>query len=189
MSSAPSGGAGRAVIALGSNLSSELGDREATLRSAVRALARVEGVRLCAASGLVETAALTPAGVDHAAPAYLNAVVVAETSLEPLALLDELVRIEREHGRVREERWASRTLDLDLIAVGDTVLESERLTLPHPRANERAFVLVPWLQADPDASVPGRGPVHGLLAEVEGTDDLRVLDAEPLLAVDERRRP
>lgn len=166
-----------AVIALGSNL----GDREGTLRSAVCALASSAGMRLVAASGLVETPALTLAGVDHASPAYLNAVVIAQTPLEPLAVLDTLARIEDEHGRTREERWGSRTLDLDLIALDEEVLDTERLTLPHPRAHERAFVLVPWLQADPDATLPGIGAVRGLPAAGAEGDGLAVLAAAPLL--------
>ncbi|MCW4385405.1 2-amino-4-hydroxy-6-hydroxymethyldihydropteridine diphosphokinase [Salinibacterium sp. SYSU T00001] len=167
----------RAVIALGSNL----GDREATLRSAVAELAATEGIRLLAASGLVETPAVTLEGVDRTAPAYLNAVVIAQTTLAPLTLLDALARIEDAHGRVREQRWGDRTLDLDLIALDDLELMTERLTLPHPRAHERAFVLVPWLQADPDATLPGHGAVRELLAALNDGDVSHV-EAEPLLA-------
>lgn len=165
----------RAVIALGSNL----GDREQTLRSAVRALAGVDGVRLVAASALMETPALTLHGVDETAPAYLNAVVIAETALAPIAILDALQRIEDEHGRVREERWGSRTLDLDLISVGGVELSTGRLTLPHPRAHERAFVLAPWLDADADATLPGAGRVDELLASTDGV--VSPVQAEPLL--------
>lgn len=149
----------RAVIALGSNL----GDREQTLLAATREIADLDGVELIAASGAVETVAVKPQGKDPDAPAYLNAVVIVETSLDPLDLLHRLREIEQRHGRVRAERWGDRTLDLDLIDVAGVTLSTEELTLPHPRAAERAFVLEPWLQADPDARLTGHGPVRDLL--------------------------
>ena len=150
----------RAVIAFGANL----GDREATIASATRALAESPGVELVAVSPVYETAAITHAGVDHDAPGYLNGVLVIETRLEPLALLDVLQAIESEHGRVRAEHWGDRTLDLDLIDFGGQVSADARLELPHPRAWQRAFVLQPWLDVDPDAVVPGRGAVADLRA-------------------------
>ncbi len=148
----------RAVIAFGANL----GDREATIASAMRALAETPGVELVAVSPVYETAAITDAGVDHDAPGYLNGVFVVETRLEPLALLDVLQAIESEHGRVRAEHWGDRTLDLDLIDFGGQLSADARLELPHPRAWQRAFVLQPWLDVDPDAVVPGRGAVADL---------------------------
>lgn len=163
-----------AVIALGSNL----GEREQTLRSAVRELGELEGVELVASSGLVESAALKPDGVDESAPSYLNAVVIVESSLEPLALLDALNSIEHRHGRLRETHWGDRTLDLDLVSVDGVTLQTERLTLPHPRAWQRAFVLAPWLQADAGAVLPGRGPVAALLAAAE--DEVTDYPALPL---------
>ena len=149
----------RAVIALGSNL----GHRDATLLQAVREIAMLDGVELVEASGLHETLALKPEGIDPDAPAYLNAVVVVETSLDPHALLARLHEIEQAHGRVRTERWGDRTLDLDLIDVLGVTLDTEGLTLPHPRAHEREFVLRPWLEADRDAVLTGRGRVADLL--------------------------
>ena len=151
----------RAVIAFGANL----GDREATIASAVRELAEASGVDLVAVSPVYETAAVKDSGVDDDAPRYLNGVVVVETLLEPHALLELLQRIELEHGRVRTEHWGDRTLDLDLIDVGGVVLDDERLTLPHPRAWQRAFVLAPWLDLEPDAELAGRGPIAALRAE------------------------
>jgi len=145
----------RAVIAFGANL----GDREATIASATRTLAESPGVELVAVSHVYETAAVTDAGVDPEAPGYLNGVLVVETALAPLDLLDLLQAIETAHGRVRTTHWGDRTLDLDVIDVDGIELASERLTLPHPRAWERAFVLQPWLDVDPDAVLPGRGPV------------------------------
>jgi 2-amino-4-hydroxy-6-hydroxymethyldihydropteridine diphosphokinase len=105
-----------------------------------------------------------PGGVDHDAPSYLNAVVTATYTGEPAALLQAVNRIEDAHGRERVERWGDRTLDIDIITFGGLVLSDEKLTIPHPRAWERDFVLAPWLQLDPDAVVPGRGPVKHLLA-------------------------
>lgn len=151
----------RAVIAYGANL----GDREATIDAAARELAETDGIELVGVSPVYESAAIKLDGVDHDAPGYLNGVLLVETSLEPLALLDVLQRIELEHGRVREERWGDRTLDLDLIDYGQLELHDERLELPHPRAWQRAFVLAPWHDVEPEASVPGRGPVARLLAE------------------------
>jgi 2-amino-4-hydroxy-6-hydroxymethyldihydropteridine diphosphokinase len=142
----------RAVIALGSNL----GHRDATLLQAVREIAMLDGVELVEASGLHETPALKPDGVDPDAPAYLNAVVVVETSLDPHTLLARLRDIEQAHGRVRTERWGDRTLDLDIIDVDGMTVHTDDLTLPHPRAHEREFVLAPWLEADPEAELGGR---------------------------------
>jgi 2-amino-4-hydroxy-6-hydroxymethyldihydropteridine diphosphokinase len=148
----------RAVIAFGANL----GDREATIAAATRELADTEGVELTAVSPLYETPAIKVAGVDRDAPRYLNGVILAETTLEPHALLTVLQGIEQRHGRVRTERWGDRTLDLDLIDVGGAELADERLVLPHPRAAVRAFVLQPWLDVEPFAVLPGRGPIAAL---------------------------
>lgn len=148
----------RAVIAFGANL----GDREATIASAVRALAETPDVTLVAVSPVYETPAIKDAGVDREAPAYLNGVAIIETSLEPHALLDVLQAIEVAHGRVRAEHWGDRTLDLDLIDFGGRVSADERLELPHPRAWQRAFVLQPWLDVEPEAVLAGRGPVVDL---------------------------
>lgn len=148
----------RAVIAFGANL----GDREATIDSAVRALAETPGVELLAVSPIYETPAIKDTGVDRDAPGYLNGVILVETVLEAHALLDVLQALEAQHGRVRAEHWGDRTLDLDLIDFGGTVSTDERLELPHPRAWQRAFVLQPWLDVEPDAVLPGRGPVAEL---------------------------
>lgn len=148
-----------AVIALGANL----GDRDATLSDAVVAIADLPGVELTGVSALIETAALKPHGVDRDAPAYLNGVVTVDTTLEPHELLDALNAIEEAHGRERTEHWGDRTLDLDLISYGAVQQSDERLTLPHPRAAERDFVLVPWLELDPDATLPGLGRIDALI--------------------------
>ena len=121
----------RAYVALGSNL----GDRHAHLALARDRLARLPGTVLLGASPIDETAPL--GGLDQ--PPYLNQMVVLETTLAPRALLEGCQRIEAEAGRLRRERWASRTLDLDLVRFGDLVLEEPGLTLPHPALGQRAF--------------------------------------------------
>lgn len=163
MTAAAAAAVRRAVIALGANL----GDRAATLQSALDQLGEADGVQITAVSAFIETPALTPAGVDPSKPPYVNAVALATTTLAPVALLDVLAGIEAAHGRERTERWGDRTLDLDLIDVEGTVLDSPRLTLPHPRAAERDFVLMPWLDVDPDAVLTGRGRVAELLTRLQ----------------------
>lgn len=152
-----------AVIAIGSNL----GDRAATFQAAVRALAEADGIEVTAISTPIETVAVRPDGEDPDAPAYLNAVVLVRTTLAPHALLNLLNDIERRHGRVREERWGDRTLDLDIIDFAGMQSSSSDLTLPHPRAHERVFVLRPWAEVAPEAVLPGYGKVADLLAALE----------------------
>ena len=154
----------KAVLALGSNL----GDRGATVAEAVRQLALVEGIEVVAASTLVETVALTVHGPDPSAPGYLNGVVIIDTSLSPEELLDAANTIEADLGRVRGERWADRTIDIDLVDVEGVTRSTEHLTLPHPRAAERTFVLAPWLSLDTDAQLNGVR-VSDLLARLEGS--------------------
>ena len=153
-------GARRAVVALGSNL----GDRDGLLRDAVAALDRIEGVSVVAASSPVSSIALTLDGPDASKPEYLNAVALVDTTLAGLDLLDALHAVEATSGRVRDERWGDRTLDLDVVLLGDEESDDERLTLPHPRAAERAFVLEPWLEVDPEARLGRAGRVADLLA-------------------------
>jgi 2-amino-4-hydroxy-6-hydroxymethyldihydropteridine diphosphokinase len=152
-----------AVVAFGANL----GDRRATVLAAVRELAGADGVEVTAVSDVIESVALKPTGEDPAAPAYLNGVVLLRTTLAPPELLAVLNSIERAHGRVRTERWGDRTLDLDLVDYDGEVSDDPHLTLPHPRAAERDFVLRPWLQVDPDAVIAGEGRVADLLARRE----------------------
>ncbi|MGV8876905.1 MAG: 2-amino-4-hydroxy-6-hydroxymethyldihydropteridine diphosphokinase [Rhodoglobus sp.] len=162
------------VLAIGSNL----GDREASLRAAVHAIAGIDGVTVDAASGLVQTPALKVAGIDLTAPQYLNAVLLVRSALEPHALLGQLQLIETRLGRVRDERWGDRTLDIDIVAFAHLTVADDVLTIPHPRAAERAFVLVPWLQVDAAASLVGVGDVNTLLAGI--VNDATTYDAEPL---------
>ena len=144
------------VLALGSNL----GDRLASLQAAVDALGAGPGLDEVAVSPVYETA---PVG-GPPQPDYLNAVLVAATSLPPQAVLDRSRAAEAALGRVRGPRWGPRTVDVDVIAYGNETSGDPELTLPHPRAHERAFVLAPWHDVDPDAVIPGRGRVADLLA-------------------------
>jgi len=169
------------VLALGSNL----GDREAGIRAAVADLTAEPGIRVVAVSSLVETPALKPAGVDRSAPAYLNAVAIVETVLDPHALLAVANRIEAAHGRVREEHWGDRTLDIDIVDYAGRTLADDRLTLPHPRAAERAFVLAPWFELEPDAVLGGHGPVAELLAHT--TDEVAPYQPHDASVPDSRR--
>jgi 2-amino-4-hydroxy-6-hydroxymethyldihydropteridine diphosphokinase len=150
----------RAVLAVGSNL----GDRLGTLQACVTAIGRLPDTDVLAISPVYET---DPVG-GPAQPDYLNAVLVVETGLRPGELLDAAQRIEAEFGRVRAERFGPRTLDIDIISYAGEVSDDPVLTLPHPRAHERAFVLAPWHDIDADAELPGRGPVSDLLARLDG---------------------
>ncbi|MCK7627958.1 2-amino-4-hydroxy-6-hydroxymethyldihydropteridine diphosphokinase [Streptomyces sp. RS10V-4] len=150
----------RAVISLGSNL----GNRLETLQGAVDALEDTPGVRVKAVSPVYET---EPWGVEPGSqPSYFNAVVLIKTTLPPESLLERGHAIEEAFERVRDERWGPRTIDVDIVAYQDVVSDDPLLTLPHPRAHERAFVLVPWHDIDPEAEVPGRGAVAALLASL-----------------------
>jgi 2-amino-4-hydroxy-6-hydroxymethyldihydropteridine diphosphokinase len=155
----------RVVLAFGSNL----GNRGKTITDAMSEIAQLPGVTMVRESSLYETVAVKLHGIDPDAPAYLNAAAIVRTTLEPRALLAELNAIELRHGRVREERWGDRTLDIDMIAYGAVEQGDEVLTLPHPRAWQRDFVLAPWLEIDPDATIPGRGRVDELLSLTDDT--------------------
>ena len=160
-------GQGRPVIlALGSNL----GDRQEILQGAVDAIAGIGQVRVTAVSRLYET---VPAG-GPPQPDYLNAVVLARTTLPSRDLLSRLHEIEAAFDRQRTVRWGARTLDIDIITSGGERSDDPDLTLPHPRAHERAFVLAPWHDVDPGAVLPGFGPVAALL-EKAGRSGIRPL--------------
>ncbi|WP_225625503.1 2-amino-4-hydroxy-6-hydroxymethyldihydropteridine diphosphokinase [Streptomyces werraensis] len=150
----------RAVVSLGANL----GNRLETLQGAVDALEDTPGIRVKAVSPVYET---EPWGVEPGSqPSYFNAVAVVKTTLPPSSLLERAQAVEEAFHRVRDERWGPRTLDVDIVAYADLHSDDPHLTLPHPRAHERAFVLAPWLDIDPAAELPGRGPVAELLDAV-----------------------
>ena len=152
----------RAVLAIGGNL----GDRQATIKSAIKHIKALEGVKVLAKSPLYESFAATENGPDETAPRYLNGVIEIETTLKPGELLTKVREIETSHGRVRLERWGSRTLDIDIITYGNLIKDGKRLTLPHPRAYQRAFVVVPWAAMDPEAKLLGHGSVAALAQDL-----------------------
>ncbi len=164
----------RAVLSLGANL----GDRAGTLRAALAALRDDD---LVARSVLYETPPWGPVPQ----PPYLNAIAIVRGSRDAAGWLARAHELEQAAGRTREVRWGARTLDVDVVTVtGDdgrpVVSDDPDLTLPHPRAHERAFVLVPWLTLDPGAEVPGRGKVADLLAELPPEDVAAVVKWEHL---------
>jgi 2-amino-4-hydroxy-6-hydroxymethyldihydropteridine diphosphokinase len=150
-----------AYIGLGANQ----GDLAATLQAAVQSLGSLEQSQLIAASPFYVSAP-----IDATGPDYLNAVVCIDTELEPYGLLLHLLEIEMVFGRKRRgadaRRNAPRNIDLDLLMVGDLIIRSAPLVLPHPRMHERAFVLRPLLDIAPDLTVPGHGAAAGLLARI-----------------------
>lgn len=149
---------GEVVLALGSNL----GDRAKTIKSAIAEIGTLPGFKEIRSSRLYESAALTSDGISDTEPAYLNAVVTGNYAGSPKSLLLELQEIELKHGRERSARWAARTLDIDIIKFGDLIMSDETLSLPHPEAGNRAFVLVPWLEIQPDATLPASPPLRPL---------------------------
>ena len=144
-----------AYIALGSNL----GDPARQLKTALEALADTEDSTLVDCSPVYQSLAIGPG--DQ--PDYLNAVARLDTTLAPLALLRRLQSIEAAQGRERGERWAARTLDLDLLLYADEVMDSAALTLPHPRLKERNFVLAPLADLAPELRLPCGTPIGSLL--------------------------
>lgn len=165
----------QAVLSIGSNL----GDRAGRLQGAVSALEDTPEVTVVAISSVYETAP-----VDTAAPdsnKFLNAVVLIDTTLTVHTLLDRAMAIEDAFGRDRTGRGAPRTLDVDIIVVGDRVADDETLTLPHPRAHTRGFVLVPWLEIDPEGEIPGRGFVADIIGDVDTSGVIKREDIEILL--------
>ncbi len=154
-----SAAASLAYVGLGANL----GDARAALDSAFEALAALPGTELLRRSSLWRSAPIASSGPD-----YLNAVAELRSTLAPLELLHRLQAIEHAHGRERPYRNAPRTLDLDLLTMDSVSLVTPELTLPHPRAHERAFVLAPLAELAPQLEIPGHGRVAALLPAVAG---------------------
>jgi 2-amino-4-hydroxy-6-hydroxymethyldihydropteridine diphosphokinase len=146
----------KAVVALGANLKDPRNAIELAL-----ALLK-ESTDVIARSSIYST---KPVG-GPPQPDYMNAICLIDSDLPARDLLGLLHGIEKSMGRVREERWGPRVIDLDLITYGNVVIEDDELTLPHPRAHERRFVLQPWLEIDPEAELPLHGRVSQILAEL-----------------------
>jgi len=147
----------KVVIALGSNM----GDTNSHLHHAIDVLGKSIDIR--AVSSFYKTAPVGGPKQDD----FLNAVIVGESEMDPLDLLVEMQEIEVLAGRTREVHWGPRTLDLDLIACGDLVIQEPHLELPHPRAHERSFVLEPWFEIDPDGTLAGHGSIRDLIAALK----------------------
>ncbi len=162
------------VVALGANL----GDRRAAMQGALFGLASLPGTTVHAVSPVYETPPMGPPQPD-----YLNAVALLATESEPATLLEHAHGVEAAFGRVRAERWGPRTLDIDLVCFGARLLRTERLTLPHPGAASRPFVLVPWLDVDPAAVLPGVGPVAAALAALPAPQRQSLLRRDDLALV------
>jgi 2-amino-4-hydroxy-6-hydroxymethyldihydropteridine diphosphokinase len=146
----------RAVLSMGSNL----GERRRNLQGGLDSLKDTPEVWVTDISPVYET---RPVDSPEDAKDYLNMVVLLDTTLSVHTLLDRALAIEDAYGREREGHNSPRTLDIDLIVVGDRRADDEHLTLPHPRAHERSFVLVPWSDIEPDAEIPGVAPIADLL--------------------------
>ena len=164
----------QAVLAIGSNL----GDRIDKLQGGVSALEDTPEVTVVAISSVYET---EPVGGPDSSGKFLNAVVLIDTTLTVHTLLDRALAIEDAFGRERSEPGAPRTLDVDVIVVGNRVAEDEQLVLPHPRAHERGFVLVPWLEIDPEGEIPGKGFVADLIGGVDTSSVVKREDLEIIL--------
>jgi 2-amino-4-hydroxy-6-hydroxymethyldihydropteridine diphosphokinase len=164
----------QAVLSLGSNL----GDRHGKLQGAVSALEDTPEVTVVAISSVYET---DPVDAVEGSGKFLNAVVLIDTTLTVHTLLDRALAIEDAFGRERTEPGAPRTLDVDLIVVGPRVADDESHKRPHPRAHERGFVLVPWLEIDPEGEIPGRGFVADLLDGVDTSGVHKREDLEIIL--------
>ena len=158
-----------AVLSFGTNL----GDRTARLRRGLEVVSQHVPVR--AVSPVYETA---PIGVDDQ-PAFLNLIALIDSD-DAEAVFAAAQAAEQSQGRLRSVRWGPRTLDVDVVAVGALVTDDPRLTLPHPRAHERGFVLIPWLALDAAAQFPGRESVRALVAALPRQDVRRVADPLPL---------
>ncbi len=148
----------KVVIALGANL----GDPRKQVSLAIDEIRDL--IQITAVSSLYET---EPVGVPDSQPNYINAILIGESELKPLDLMNRLLEIENEMGRHRSFPNAARTIDIDIIEYGGLFMESQALTLPHPRAHERRFVLEPWFEIEPDGELAGHGPIRQLLSKLQ----------------------
>lgn len=160
-------GVQQVLVGLGANLQ----DPVLQVCRAFDELARLPQTRLIRASSLYESEALqsadTPMEAGQTPPRYINAVAMLETVLTPQVLLQEMMQIERQHGRVRLRRWDSRTLDLDLLLYGQQKIDEPGLQVPHPEMHKRAFVLYPLHEITPELEIPGLGPLATLLSHCD----------------------
>ncbi|HAU31885.1 MAG TPA: 2-amino-4-hydroxy-6-hydroxymethyldihydropteridine diphosphokinase [Desulfotomaculum sp.] len=152
----------RTFISLGSNL----GDKKANLERAVELLRKEEGLNIKGVSSYYRTAPVGPVQQDW----FINNVLEAMVKLTPRELLNVILDIERKMGRVRDIKWGPRLIDLDLLLYGDILINEHDLIIPHPRMRERAFVIIPLAELDPDLYIPGLKNVSVLAAELAFQD-------------------
>tara|TARA_Y100000782_G_C10132663_1_gene243608 strand:- start:406 stop:885 length:480 start_codon:yes stop_codon:yes gene_type:complete len=154
-------------IGLGANLDQP----QQQLEQALIELAQLPNSTLISHSSLYHSKPIGPQNQ----PDYINAVALIETDLTPLALLDTLQQLEQDHGRIRKRHWGERTLDLDIILIDDQTINSERLTIPHPFAQQRSFVLIPLFEISPQLVFPDGTALEQLLTELDN-DLIRIRD-------------
>ncbi len=154
-------------IGLGANLDQP----QQQLKQALIELAKLENSTLVAHSSLYHSKPVGP----QDQPDYVNAVALIETSLKPLALLDALQQLEQDHGRIRKRHWGERTLDLDIILIDDCEIDSKRLKVPHPFAQQRSFVLFPLFEINPQLIFPNGVTLEQLLTKLDN-DLIRIRD-------------
>ncbi len=157
------------VVAVGANL----GNAAQVVNEALANVAEKLDGSLVGRSSLFRTAPV--GGPDQ--PDFVNAVAIVNSELEPRDVLTRLQAMENDAGRIRDVRWGPRTLDLDVIVAGQVVSDDPVLTIPHPRAHERAFVLVPWLEIDPSAQIPGVGSVRDLVDAGFDQQDITLVES------------
>lgn len=164
----------KVFIGLGSNLSGDVEgvykDSRAQLEQALDTIGKNAQIKLIKVSNFYQTPAIGPGNQAD----YINAAALLETGLSPIDLLDFLQSIENRQGRVRAERWGPRTLDLDILLYDQVIENSSRLTLPHPRLHERAFVLVPLADLDPTLNIPKQQNITQLLANCSSQGILKI---------------
>ena len=149
-------------IGVGSNLCGDFTSPKQNITSAINALAKIKSIQIIRISSFYESKPIGPQDQSD----YINAVIKLETSLDPTDLLDNLQTIENHHGRERSQYWGPRTLDLDILLFGDQIIHNDRLTVPHTEICNRAFVLVPLSEIEPDCIIPEKGIVSSLVSNL-----------------------
>lgn len=155
----------KVYLGLGSNI----GDRESYLREAVQSILKQPDIRDLITSSIYETEPVGYTNQDN----FLNVVICFYTSESPMECLDLLQRIEKELGRKRIIHWGPRTIDIDLLLYGNAIINSERLIVPHPRILERAFVILPMAEIDPNLKIPGQGDIRDVIRDLQGKEGVR----------------
>ncbi|MDB9751452.1 2-amino-4-hydroxy-6-hydroxymethyldihydropteridine diphosphokinase [Gammaproteobacteria bacterium] len=157
-------------IGLGSNLGGDFASPKQNITSAINALAKIKSIQMIKISSFYESKPIGPQDQSD----YINAVIKLKTNLDSTKLLNSLQTIENHHGRIRSQYWGPRTLDLDILLFGDQIIHNDRLTIPHTEICNRAFVLVPLSEIEPDCVIPEKGIVSDLVSNVSQAE-LKVL--------------